>query len=300
MAFSSIMVGIDFSPVSRSALRQAARIAAWSGSTLHATHVVDKSIVRDLSRNWQGSEVELDRLVTREVALRWSDFAKDRPAQEFDIRIDERVSGVLRAVESRSADLLVLGVGAGDFDGSGRMVESCIRRSAADVLAVYKTTSGPFQKVLAAVDFSDLSRHVVARAAYIAAKDSARLVLLHVSEKPWRTGLFSAPGVEAEIQGWTEQRKLLHRQLVEFFRPWLGELPEAAVEWQVETDAAHGSGIASFARETDADLIVLGTRPAGNLHDRLFGSTGEKVLREARCCVLAVRPRDAMVGWKAA
>jgi len=37
----SIVVGLDFTPSSRAALRQAARIAAWNEADLHAVHVVD-------------------------------------------------------------------------------------------------------------------------------------------------------------------------------------------------------------------------------------------------------------------
>jgi nucleotide-binding universal stress UspA family protein len=40
-----------------------------------------------------------------------------------------------------------------------------------------------------------------------------------------------------------------------------------------------------------ADLIVLGTRGASNIHDMLLGSTAERVIRDAGRNVWAVRPK---------
>src|SRR5262245_40235974 len=45
---TSIVVGIDFSPASLTALAQALRFAEWNRATVHAVHVVDTLVVVDL------------------------------------------------------------------------------------------------------------------------------------------------------------------------------------------------------------------------------------------------------------
>ena len=45
----NIVVGLDFTPASRAALRQAARIAAWNEAAPHAVHVVESSWIDDLA-----------------------------------------------------------------------------------------------------------------------------------------------------------------------------------------------------------------------------------------------------------
>jgi len=54
----------------------------------------------------------------------------------------------------------------------------------------------------------------------------------------------------------------------------------------------HGRGITEFARQVGADLVVLGTRGRTNLRDLLLGSTAERVVRDAPCSILTVKPDE--------
>lgn len=61
----------------------------------------------------------------------------------------------------------------------------------------------------------------------------------------------------------------------------------------VETHFRHGSAfveIVKFARESEADLIVMGTHGRGAIAHMLTSSDAEKVVRKAPCPVLTVRP----------
>jgi universal stress protein E len=301
--FESILVGVDFSRASRVALRHATRIAGWSWSGLHATHVVDKSVIRDVGKTWCGTKDELDRLLVSEARTRWDEFAHgvvpDLP-MTFDVGLDDRAPGLLNVAARRHADLLVIGFEESDRAGAKRMVDACLRQSAADVLVIRGTQPGPFRKIVAAVDFTDTSRRVVERAAYLAAMEPARLYLVHLSEAPWHGSVLSGSKAEAGTPSWREKQKILQRELMEFTRPWLDMLSPHAIEWRVEPDEAHRAGIGAFAREYDADLVVLGTRTPGSMHDRFFGTAAEAVLHDTRCCVLAVKPPAEASSAKAA
>lgn len=48
--------------------------------------------------------------------------------------------------------------------------------------------------------------------------------------------------------------------------------------------------IVRYAKDVDADLIVIGTHGRGGLAHVLLGSVAEKVVRKAPCPVLTVRP----------
>ena len=58
----------------------------------------------------------------------------------------------------------------------------------------------------------------------------------------------------------------------------------------VVTEGTPADEIVKTARRHRADLIVLGTRGAGNVARMLLGSTAHRVLRQARVPVLAVPP----------
>jgi nucleotide-binding universal stress UspA family protein len=52
----------------------------------------------------------------------------------------------------------------------------------------------------------------------------------------------------------------------------------------------HSAGITEFVRQVDGDLVVLGTRGRTSLRDMLLSSTAERVVREAPCSILTVKP----------
>jgi nucleotide-binding universal stress UspA family protein len=53
-----------------------------------------------------------------------------------------------------------------------------------------------------------------------------------------------------------------------------------------------GREIAAFAKEGGHDLVVMGTHGRTGLRHLVIGSVAERVVREAHCPVLVVRPRE--------
>ena len=141
------------------------------------------------------------------------------------------------------------------------------------------------KRFLCPTDFSEAAEAAVADAARLAAALGAEIVLLHVSsEAPlWSETLYT-PKV---------------RQVFESQRAWAA----TALETRVTALAAAGvparavvkSGVAweeilRAAREEQVDVIVMGTHGRTGLNRMLLGSVTERVLRQASCPVLTVRP----------
>jgi K+-sensing histidine kinase KdpD len=55
-----------------------------------------------------------------------------------------------------------------------------------------------------------------------------------------------------------------------------------------------GSGIVDFVREEDIDLIVMSTHARKGVPRLFLGSIAERVIREAPCPVITVRPRAVL------
>lgn len=66
----------------------------------------------------------------------------------------------------------------------------------------------------------------------------------------------------------------------------------SAAEVHVDLDPDPANGIRRSARERDAELIVLGSRGHGMLHDVLLGSTSRSLAGDAPCPVVVVPPAD--------
>ncbi len=74
---------------------------------------------------------------------------------------------------------------------------------------------------------------------------------------------------------------------------WCRPLSEAHVEFEtVMKEGRPADVILAVARETDADLIVLGARRMGWLREMTLGSTSHRVLHEAHRPVTIIHPPD--------
>lgn len=75
-----------------------------------------------------------------------------------------------------------------------------------------------------------------------------------------------------------------------FCEPMAHELSAAKAGFRALESASHGRGIVEFLKQSDCDLVVLGTSARWNIHDFVWGSTAERVMRTAPCSALAVKP----------
>ena len=141
------------------------------------------------------------------------------------------------------------------------------------------------RKVLVPTDFSESARHALTYGISFAREYQAQLTVLHVVENltvGYASDLFPVPMAEVfqEISGYAKAE--------------LAKLGSVAREKNVDVveqvvQGKPSAEIIRFARETEVDMIVLGTHGKGMLDQALFGSTTERVVRRAPCPVLTVR-----------
>jgi nucleotide-binding universal stress UspA family protein len=145
------------------------------------------------------------------------------------------------------------------------------------------------QRILTAVDLSAASLRAVDRAAELAAKFAADLVLLRVGRDVG--GL--DPGLEAFAR-MEHLREPVPTLALEALRDSLIPACERAGAQgarNVAVEVAIGDPaeqILAFATAEKADLIVLGSRGHGRLAGLLLGSVAQKVVAHASCPVLVV------------
>ncbi|HEY3131407.1 MAG TPA: universal stress protein [Acidobacteriota bacterium] len=143
--------------------------------------------------------------------------------------------------------------------------------------------------IVVATDFSEASLIAVETAFSLTFETDATLYLVHVVEQP--VGIDPVIGVfgPSPEELFLEDRKQLDALIPYNMRRRLN------IE-KVALTGAPAKVIADFAREKEADLIVVGTHGRKGL-DRIFmGSTAENLLRHAPCQVLVVKqkaPRKA-------
>jgi nucleotide-binding universal stress UspA family protein len=133
--------------------------------------------------------------------------------------------------------------------------------------------------ILVPTDFSQSSQQAVEMASLIARGQQAKLVFVHVLDLP--VTYSESPLVYTFA---AEEVAAAERDLAEI----VPSEPGIACERKL-LKGETASSILDAAEEVHADLIVVGTHGrTGALHI-LLGSVAEKVLRHARCPVMAVK-----------
>jgi len=296
-----ILCPIDFSDSSRRALDYAVTLGRWYGAAVTALHVHHRS---------QPAAAPLPSLVPvepippppadldtvrRHVAAfiphqRHKPVAIDPQAAEGDPARE-----IVAAAES--ADLIVMGThGRSGIERFvlGSVTEAVLRKAPCSVLTIPLTARDAgsipvvFRRIIAAVDFSDVSIDALRHAASLALEVDAHLTVMHVIEVPEHLALWidRVDGI-SHVRAWADAAQAHLRAAVDPETPTY-----AHVDQRVVTGRPYRE-ILRIAADEQADLIVMGAHGHGVIERMFVGSTAQHVVRRANCPVLVVRQRPA-------
>jgi nucleotide-binding universal stress UspA family protein len=142
----------------------------------------------------------------------------------------------------------------------------------------------PPMHILVPLDCQGHTRHVFDYALALAGKLQARLILLHILEMPAaeRTEGY----VSVSVTDYLRQHEVEMRRVLDTYAH---QARDAGLRCDVTLD--HGvpfQQVLNYARDQEADLILMGTQGRTGLPHMVLGSVAEKVVRLAPCPVLAV------------
>ncbi|MGK3992508.1 universal stress protein [Sorangium sp. So ce1024] len=139
--------------------------------------------------------------------------------------------------------------------------------------------AGGFRSLLVPVDLSPASDRVIGRVGLLPLAEGARVTLLHVIPE----GLTFRAQERAE----GDARAALRTEADTLARA----LPRSVTIHHAVRVGAAAAEIARHADTVAADLVVMGRAGGEALRELFFGSTAERVVRQARLPVLVVRQR---------
>lgn len=292
-AYSNIIVAIDFTPSCRNALREAVRLAASSEASLTAVHVMDEFLVHELKRalSTDQASIRADWQERLRKFVADSDFGPT--PVEIVVRIGHPFAELSEACRAQQADLLVMGA-KGSRDEPGRVgviAAKCVRKAPVDVLLVREDAVGPFKHLVTCVDFSENSRRAVEIALDLAVGDDASLDCLHIYQSALAMSLdYGGIVTPMPVGTDTEALEAWKQDLERFLQPLRTAEPSVPVRGIVLERVNIREAILEHVQETHADMVVLGTRGKTGLRELLIGTTAEKIVANAPCSILAVKP----------
>lgn len=295
----SILVAVDFSKCSEAALREAGRLAECNGASLRAVHAVALPTFDPAPHPMYPFPLPTRADYISDATEDWNRLAAhvhEASGVSFDVEIGNPRDIVLAAAERAGADLLVMGSHSNlnEHKGIGPVAAGCVQRARTNVLLVRADHSGPFRSVVACLDFTETSMLALRQAVRVAAQDGAALHVLHVYDDPW-SGLGPPSGVRVNMPDFKAQfLRGVEGRVRDFCSPLAHELNALKASFHcLESEwrgGGYGHAIVRFVQDQGCDLVALGTRDRWNVRDMIFGSTAERVVRGARCSILAVKP----------
>jgi len=288
----NIIVAVDFSACSRSALAQATRLARWNGARLQAVHVVDSSTVADLAGALRVPVEEVRAQAVHTTTHELEQWVKAvGGGAEVSILTGSPIHEILRRVQAVAADLLVAGARS-DLDQAhqvGTLAGGLLRNGPGKVLLVNEGGAAAFRKIVVCVDFSPTAHLAVDQARRMASQEDCEIHCLHVFNPLSSKWPFGPPLLEVTEEIKQRHADALQTRLAEF----VGRPEGMNLHCHVVGASRYGQGIAGFARQNQADLIIVGARGRTNLRYVTLGSTAERLLRVLPCSVLTVRASES-------
>jgi len=296
----NVLFATDFSSTSEAALPYAAAICRRFGSTLHAAHVFSDTNLLAMT----GGVDYVSMGTIYDSALQDASEKLEHVARAFqDIPHHNHVrhgliwDNLAEIIVENEIDLILVGTHGRTGLGKlllGSVAEDILRHAPCPVLTVGPKVSGhaklpelpavgrdlaplelDLRQILVATNFDRHSPVVGQAAVSLAQAFHAQLTLMHVFEN--YTHLGSQPDLIEE--GQRRLQELLPR--------------DAALQYPPETVLEFGSAaerILKVAAQREADLLVLGARPAaraGSTH--LPWTTAHQAIANAHCPVLTIR-----------
>ncbi len=159
-----------------------------------------------------------------------------------------------------------------------------------------------FKQILVTMDRSDMGKAVFERALSLAKNTAAHLMLLHVLSPeednsplpvpPNLRDIYPAVGNDLTMETWRKQWQEFEQEGLKMLQSRAEEAMQAGVgieylEYQ-QISGSPAKAICQFAKNWQADLIVIGHRGRSGLSEMILGSVSNYVLHHAHCSVLIV------------
>lgn len=294
--FRCIVAATDFSAFSELAVQRAALIAQQHGAELHLLHVVRPLDLypsltlapEEFSQHDQDlQQAEQGRLDALTAALSGQFGIRVIAATRLG-RAHTEIAAYAQAV---SADLMVAGV-RGENTLMDLLLGSTalrlLRVAPCPVLIVRNPAHESYRRVLAAVDFSQVSETVVAYALSLA--DGAKVETLHVLGSEVEQRLRKAKLAQVDVTDWLARLRTEAEKKLEAL---LATIEGGAAVGRLVEPGFAPAAICQCIKESRTGLVVLGRHGHGvGLQDWMLGSVSKDVAFAAECDVLLISPSE--------
>lgn len=300
--YRNLLVATDFSPASNAALKQAVWLARRDGAKITLTHTLPnlRSLVETASHQGKvdflyGEGTEFYREVQHDSEQKMRQMIADVNATNEEVEIATMIGipylQLTRLVQQDRFDLVLAGTrGMPSWEQFfvGSTSKRLIRNCPASVWIVKGQDVKPPSAVLAATDFSDVSRKAVMEGLWIAKQASAEFHLVHVIDS-----MDVSEETFVKIPNGSSLRREINEEAKRRLDTFVESLPADSEGLQKHlTYGTPWREVGRLAKHLKIDLIAIGTIGRCGINGLVLGNTAEKILDTCDCSILTVKPVD--------
>jgi nucleotide-binding universal stress UspA family protein len=295
-----VLYPTDFSRASEPALLHAVYLAERYGAELHMLHAIVLHEHDPYNPAYHFPDVDrvskrLGKIADDQMsALRREHSIQDLMVREVQTRGVSAGPAIAEYAHDQEIDLIVMGTHGRRGIRKlmlGSVAAEVVRLAPCSVLTVRGDQVAPaiseVHRLLVPVDFSEYAKGALAVACDLASILEAKIDLVHVVDDLLHPAFYNMGATRISDL----QPDILERTRTSL-RGLLGETTQCH-EVDAEFFALEGHPapeIHRLARDRNSDLIVLSTRGLRGLERMMFGNTAAKVVGQAECPVLIVKP----------
>jgi nucleotide-binding universal stress UspA family protein len=310
IGIKKILVPVDFSEPSKTAVNYGLSLALQFNARLVLTHIVPSSTALVYTFPTESFAFEREQVKQAKSALPSliPGEYRDRVNLQAIVKVGEVRNELMGILNNEKIDLLVMGTHGRNVVERfllGSLTERMLRKVPVPILTVshldptkelHNNGPVPLRHVLYATDLSDSAEIGLNFSAELASGAGARLTVLHVM-KPLEAIYWGAEGgyLADELDGLREDtQKRLKLSIPE---PLYTDKALKVAPVMVEGDPYRE--ILALADEQDVDMIVLNLQGKTAVERAFLGSTAERVIRSAHVPVFSI-PADYAAQKRAA
>lgn len=292
--FASVLVALDLTEMDDPLIRYVATLSETLPlERIFFVHVAQTlELPTELREEYPGVLDPLDESITADMqqkvnrCLGASDLAIHCIVREGD-----PIEEILKLSKIKDIDLILMGRKK-SLRGSGIVSSKIARKCPCSLLLVPSDFRPTIEKILVPVDFSAHAALAMRHALEISGASPAKLLTLHLYQVPigyYKTG-----------KSYEEFRQIMQSHAEKDYRAFVAKHqlpPDIAGEYVAADNGKHAELTYAFARENQADLIVIGSRGRTATAAVLMGSMAEKlVYRDSDIPVLIVKQKGENMG----
>lgn len=298
-----ILCAIDFSDFSLDALRHGLVLARWYSAQLTLLHVyqISQPLPVEGPRRGVPVFVAADPNQVEEDVRQFCAPVLGASGQSVEIvvRPGDAAREIRNEAERLPFDLLILGThGRSGFERLflGSVTEKVLRSTRVPVLTIPPPVREPgsplYKTILCPLDFSAASIRALEHALSLAQQADARLILMHVIED-----VLSDAASQAMALADLSVSKYYNHLEKDAATRLKAVVPDDARVWaRPEERVVRGRAydeILKLVADERVELVVMGVEGKGAVNRLMFGSTTNRVIREAGCPVLTLHSGGA-------